>query len=140
VSRLGDRPGWTEVTYGMTGEIVAAEETAQRNEVCLSGRLAAAAEERALPSGDVLVSFRVVVARPAGRAPRRERSPTVDTIDCVVWRASVRRTVLGWAAGDVVEVTGALRRRFWRSGAGAASRTEVEVLRARRLARPAAPM
>ena len=31
------------------------------NEVRLAGRLAAAAEERALPSGDVLVSFRLVV-------------------------------------------------------------------------------
>jgi len=33
----------------------------------------------------------------------------------------------------VLEVEGALRRRFWRMGAGAASRSEVEVLRVRRL-------
>ncbi len=113
----------------------AAEETVQRNEVCLAGRLAAPAEERTLPSGDVMVSFRVVVARPPGRKPGRERAPTVDTIDCVAWTAPLRRATLAWSAGDVVEVTGALRRRFWRAGAGAASRTEVEVLKARRLAR-----
>ncbi|HEU0129384.1 MAG TPA: single-stranded DNA-binding protein [Mycobacteriales bacterium] len=108
-----------------------------RNEVRLVGRLAAPGEERALPSGDVLVSFRVVVARPPGA--RAARSPAVDTIDCAAWTGGVRRTVLGWAAGDVVEVTGALRRRFWRAGAGAASRTEVEVLRAKRVAKAPAP-
>lgn len=110
-----------------------ATETPQRNEVTLAGRLPAAAEERALPSGDVLVSFRVVVARPPGKPAAR--GPVVDTIDCVAWGAPVRRTVLGWAAGDAVEVTGALRRRFWRAGGSAVSRTEVEVLRARRMAK-----
>lgn len=120
----------------MTAQVAEAQEAVQRNEVCLSGRLAAPAEERVLPSGDVMVSFRVVVPRPPAKRPARERAPTVDTIDCVVWQGTVRRTVLGWAAGDVVEVTGSLRRRFWRSGGGAASRTEVEVLRARRVARP----
>jgi single-strand DNA-binding protein len=109
-------------------------EGAVRNEVVLAGRLAAPGEERTLPSGDVLVSFRVVVSRPpAARAPGR---PTVDTIDCVAWGAGVRRSVLAWTAGDVVEVTGALRRRFWRSnGGGPTSRTEVEAVRAKRLAK-----
>lgn len=107
---------------------------ATRNEVALTGRVGALPEERAMPSGDVLVSFRVVVDRPP---PRRERGPTVDTIECAAWSGSVRRTVLAWSPGDMVEVSGALRRRFWRAGAGAASRTEVEVLRARRLAKAA---
>lgn len=109
-------------------------EVAQRNEVSLAGRLAAPAEEKELPSGDVMATFRVVVARPPARKPA-QRAPTIDTIDCVAWRGDVRRTVLGWGAGDVVEVTGALRRRFWRAGAGAVSRTEVEVAKAKRLAR-----
>jgi single-strand DNA-binding protein len=109
-----------------------------RNEVWLTGRVGGAPEERALPSGDVLVSFRVVVGRPPPpRGSVRERAPTVDTIDCAAWRRDVRRVVLGWSAGDVVEVTGALRRRFWRAGAGAASRTEVEVLKAKRVAKAA---
>jgi single-strand DNA-binding protein len=105
-----------------------------RNEVSLTGRVGAAPEQRALPSGDVLVSFRLVVDRPP---PRRERGPTVDTIECAAWLGTVRRTVLAWSPGDVVEVTGALRRRFWRGGAGAVSRTEVEVLRAKRVAKAA---
>lgn len=109
-------------------------EVAERNEVTLAGRLPAPAEERTLPSGDALVSFRVVVGRPP-EARGRSRAPAIDTIDCVVWGGPARRTALGWAAGDVVEVTGALRRRFWRAGGGAASRTEVEVLKARRLAK-----
>jgi single-strand DNA-binding protein len=123
----------------MTGDVAVEPETRERNEVTLAGRLAAAAEERVMPSGDVLVSFRIVVARPAAGRPTRERAPTVDTIDCVAWRSGPRRTVCGWAAGDVVEVTGALRRRFWRSGAGAVSRTEVEVLRGRRLSKAVVP-
>jgi single-strand DNA-binding protein len=108
-------------------------DSAVRNEVVLAGRLAAPGEERTLPSGDLLVTFRLVVARPpAARAPGR---PTVDTIDCVAWGAGVRRSVLGWTAGDVVEVTGALRRRFWRGNSGPTSRTEVEAMRAKRLAK-----
>ena len=116
----------------MTAEAVEA-----RNDVVLAGRVAAVPEERLLPSGDVLVSFRVVVPRPP--AERRERSPAIDTIECVARAATVRRTVLGWSKDDVVEVTGALRRRFWRAGTGAASRTEVEVRRARRVAKAPAP-
>jgi single-strand DNA-binding protein len=107
-----------------------------RNEVSLTGRVGARPEQRALPSGDVLVSFRVVVDRPPARTPR-ERAPTVDAIECNAWLGNVRRTVLGWSPGDVVEVTGALRRRFWRAGAAVVSRTEVEVLRAKRIAKAA---
>ncbi|HVE98956.1 MAG TPA: single-stranded DNA-binding protein [Mycobacteriales bacterium] len=101
----------------------------------LCGRLGATAEERVLPSGDALVAFRVVVDRPA---TGRERAPTVDAIDCASFRADVRRAVLRWSPGDVVEVTGALRRHFWRSAAGPSSRTEVEVASVRRARRTAA--
>ena len=114
-------------------------EVAERNEVTLAGRLAATADERTLPSGDPLVTFRVVVPRPPARRATRERAPTIDTIDCVAWAAGVRRAALGWDPGDVVEVSGALRRRFWRGNGVAVSRTEVEVHKARRLARSAAP-
>lgn len=123
----------------MTAETLAARDTISRNDVCLAGRLAAPAEERMLPSGTVLVTFRVIVGRPPPAKPGPARAPTVDTIDCVAGTATARRTVLGWLPGDVVEVTGALRRRFWRAGAGAASRTEVEVVKARRLARASPP-
>jgi single-strand DNA-binding protein len=112
-----------------------ADGVAHRNELVLVGRLAAPAEERTLPSGDVLTSWRIVVDRPPVSQARSDgrRLPTVDALDCVTWRRDVRRSVLTWAAGDTVELSGALRRRFWRSDRGPASRTEVEVTRARRL-------
>lgn len=116
----------------------AAVEEPARNEVVLVGRVSGEPEERELPSGDVLVSFRVVVARPPGRRPTApgRRAPTIDTLDCVAWSAGARRTARALAEGDVVEVEGALRRRFWRAAVGSASRTEVEATSLRRLRRP----
>jgi single-strand DNA-binding protein len=108
-----------------------------RNEVLLVGRVSGAPEERELPSGDALVSWRVVVDRPPARrnAGTGGRTPTIDALDCVAWTAAVRRTARGLADGDVVAVEGALRRRFWRAGTAAASRTEVEVESLRRISR-----
>lgn len=100
------------------------------NEVRVVGRVSAVPETRTLPSGDEVVCFRVVVrrARPRGRA-------VVDTLECAVWTSALRRTVARWQAGDAVEVAGALRRRFFRAGGASASRVEIEVSKARRLAR-----
>ena len=112
---------------------------AHANEVRLVGRLALQPVHRELPSGDALVSFRLVVERDAAavraaRAGGASRSPTVDTLECSAWRRDVQRTLARTGPGDVLEVHGALRRRFWRTGAGAASRSEVEVVRVKRLA------
>jgi single-strand DNA-binding protein len=87
-----------------------------RNEVVLVGRLSAAPAERELPSGDRLVSWRLVVDRPPTRRklPEGSRPPTIDTVDCVVWTASLQKAAETWVAGDVLSVEGALRRRFWR--------------------------
>ena len=111
-----------------------------RNEVLLVGRVPALPEERELPSGDLLASWRLVVDRPAPLLPRPGggRAPSVDTLDCVAWEAGVRRQAHALVPGDVVQVVGSLRRRFWRAGAGAASRYEVEVADVRRLV-PSAP-
>lgn len=102
------------------------------NEVRLVGRLSGAPEERVLPSGDRLWSFRVVVAR---EPPRGRQS--VDALECVAWSARVRRSVARWDDGDVVELTGALRRRFYRAGAATVSRVEVEAIRGRLIRRAA---
>ncbi len=111
------------------------------NEVRLVGRVAAPAQVRELPSGDLLVSWRVVVDRGARRRAAPAREPTVDTVDCVAFLAGPRRTALALISGDVVSVQGALRRRFWRGpGGGPASRCEVEVSALRRVARPAAAL
>lgn len=111
------------------------------NEVALVGRVSGVAEERTLPSGDVLLTWRVVVDRPPSRraAPEGSRPVTIDTIDCVAWTGGVRRTAAGFVAGDVVRVEGSLRRRFWRGGGGGlGSRYEVEVVSAKRLERASA--
>jgi single-strand DNA-binding protein len=94
------------------------------NEVRLVGRVSQQPEERVLPSGDSVWTFRIVVARTGDRARSRQ---SVDSLECAVWAGRVRRSVSGWGVGDVVEVTGAVRRRFFRAGGAAASRVEVEV-------------
>jgi single-strand DNA-binding protein len=103
------------------------------NVVRLVGRVAAPAEEVVLPSGDRLCSFRVVVGRPEDHQSRQR----VDALECTTWVGRVRRSALSWEPGDVVEVEGSIRRRFFRTGGGAASRVEVEVS-AGRLVRRAA--
>jgi single-strand DNA-binding protein len=112
-----------------------------RNVVELVGRVAADPEERTLPSGDLLWTFRLVVPRAAGavRTGPSGRRCTVDALECLVWDGRLRRSVLAWQQGDVVRVEGALRRRFHRSPAGPRSRVEVEVTRARRLRRRPGP-
>jgi single-strand DNA-binding protein len=110
------------------------DEVTACNEVRLVGRVSADPEERVLPSGDTLWTFRLVVARlPAREGARRG----VDVLDCAVWGGRVRRSVASWSAGDHVEVTGAVRRRFFRSGAGTASRVEIEVSGGRLIRRAA---
>lgn len=91
------------------------------NEVRLRGRLAAAPEYREMPSGDTLAIFRLTVSRPTSERGR------VDSLDCVSSKAKVRRTLERAQVGDGVEVDGSLRRRFWRSPSGPASRYAVDV-------------
>jgi single-strand DNA-binding protein len=104
----------------------------RRNEVRLRGKLTAAASVRALPSGDELVVWRLVVSRPEA-AIRRPNAPSVDTLECHSWDPAVGRHALRWSPGEFIEVEGELRRRFWRAPTGAVSRCEVEVTAARRV-------
>lgn len=105
-----------------------------RNEVLLVGRIEAAPTERVLPSGEQVVSWRMAVQRPA--EPER-RTLAVDSVDCVAGASALARRSRAWNPGDIMEVTGSLRRRFWRGAKGVQSRCEVEVARARRIARAA---
>ena len=111
---------------------------AMLNRVVLSGRLAAVPEDRELPSGDAITTWRLVVTRPPGqrRRPDGVRATPVDTFDCVAWTAASRRSIARASPGQQLLVEGALRRRFWRAGAGVASRCEVEVTSVRRLPSP----
>jgi single-strand DNA-binding protein len=100
------------------------------NEVRLVGRVSGRPERRTLPSGDEIVSLRVVVRRPG---------TGVDTFDVAVGPAppsggrprgsQVGRRLLAAAErvgdGERVAVTGTLRRRWWGGGGARQSRVEV---------------
>ena len=103
------------------------------NEIRLVGRVSQVPEERVLPSGDSVWAFRLIVHRPPND---HQAGVSVDAIECAVWTGRPRRSVATWKANDLVEVSGALRRRFFRQAGGAASRIEVEVHKAKILKRP----
>lgn len=95
------------------------------NTVTLRGRLSADPQERELPSGDRIVTFRLVVARPD---PARRRSrQACDVIECVAWTSRLRTKTRRFTAKDTIEVTGALRRRFTRTAGSLASYFSVEL-------------
>ncbi|NEK60688.1 single-stranded DNA-binding protein [Geodermatophilus sabuli] len=104
-----------------------------RNDVVLRGRLSGPAELKTLPSGDLLVTFRLVVRRPEPRA----RGQSVDVLTCVTYDRGLQRRVAAWEAGEAVEVEGALQRRFWRTPTGTASVCEVNCRRGRKVSRTA---
>ena len=101
------------------------------NQVTLVGRVSAPPESRDLPSGDRLVTLRVIVDRP----PPKRRSDdeatrrAVDVIDVACWTKRTMRTAESLTGDDEVRVEGALRRRFFAAGGGRASRYEVEASR-----------
>ena len=105
-----------------------------RNDVFLRGKLSAPAELRTLPSGDALVSFRLVVQRPE----RPARGGGHDTLQCVTFDRALQRRVALWQPGDVIEVEGALQRRFWRTPGGTQSICEVNCRKGRKVPRSAA--
>lgn len=100
------------------------------NTVLLRGRVSGKEEQRELPSGDHVRMLRVVVPRP----PRRGRAAAVDTIDVACWSASTRRVADRVDVGECVAVSGSLRRRFFKTGAGVTSRYEVEAASLQRVA------
>ena len=83
----------------------------------LAGTVAAEPVERTMPSGDEITEIRLSVPE-AGRR--------LLPLPIAAWHATVgKRALRGIAKGDDVLVHGHLVRRFYRSGAGARSLTEV---------------
>lgn len=99
--------------------------TNTKNQVSVTGRVSRPVEFRTLPSGDVLATFRLIVDR-SGAALKRSKNK-VDTFECAVWKATVRKRVETLGAGDVVTVTGELRRRFFRGSGRPTSFVSIEV-------------
>ena len=95
------------------------------NEVILLGRASTPAVEKELPSGDKVVEVRIVIGR--------DNRDGYDTFDLAFWSAALRKRALTLADDEWIEVTGTLRRRFWRSGNTIASRWQVEGRELRRL-------
>lgn len=95
------------------------------NDVRLAGKVTGTPVLVELPSGDALVTFRVSVLRGVDIGQR------VDSVPCTAWAPRLRRGILTWRAGDQVEVTGAVRCRFYQAGGATRSRVEVEVTSAR---------
>jgi single-strand DNA-binding protein len=119
----------TGATTGPTNE------TQSCNEVTLVGRVSAPPDRRDLPSGDPLVTLRVVVDRPPHKGTTKR---AVDVIDVACWTKRTQRTATGLEAGDGVRIEGALRRRFFAAGGSRASRYEVEASRLVRVSRQSA--
>jgi single-strand DNA-binding protein len=108
------------------------------NEVTLRGRVTSEPTERTLPSGAVIVAARLSMTR--DRTPMTAGSKaTSDWVDCVAWAGRVRRAMRSWQRGDTVEVSGALRRRFFRTATGPASIVEIEALGVSRVRRATDP-
>ena len=108
----------------MSKEATAEEVDYSLNDVALRGWVTTIASERELPSGDLVVQFRIAITRPEGG---------VDTIDLESWSAKTRRTASSLKDGEWVEVSGSIRRRLWKSGAGLASRWQVVTAEIKRL-------
>jgi single-strand DNA-binding protein len=98
------------------------------NVVVLAGVVAAEPVERRLPSGDEVTELRLSVPEPGRR---------LLPLPVAVWHTAVgKRALRGIAKGDCVLVHGQLVRRFYRSGAGARSLTEVVASGIRKLEQP----
>jgi single-strand DNA-binding protein len=87
------------------------------NVVVLAGTIAAEPVERRMPSGDEVTELRLSVPEVGKR---------LLPLPVAAWHQTVgKRALKGLAKGDDVLVHGTLVRRFYRSGAGARSLTEV---------------
>jgi single-strand DNA-binding protein len=106
------------------------------NEVRLVGRVTSEPQQVELPSGDTLVTFRISVPRVAPSSEGTARR--TDSVPCVAWASRLRRSIGTWRPGDLVEVTGAVRCRFYQAGGATRSRVEVEAVAARIMRRSAA--
>ena len=114
------------------------EEFTPVNEVYLVGRVTSLAIEKELPSGDKVVEFRVVIGRAKSTSSKRStKSRTgkkeVDSLDIAAWSSKTRKAALSLKVDTLVEIHGAVRRRFWQAPSGLASRWQVEASTVARL-------
>ncbi|MCO5999413.1 single-stranded DNA-binding protein [Actinoallomurus rhizosphaericola] len=94
------------------------------NEIVLVGRLSGVPEWKSLPGGGQVAVWRLIVEHRDARSPQ----DAIDTIRCVTYDPSVQEGVRDWRHGDVIEVRGSLRHRFWRGPNGPRGLYEVEAV------------
>lgn len=100
------------------------------NVVVLAGTVAADPVERRLPSGDEVTELRLSIP---------EAGKRLLPLPVAAWHTTVGKHALeGITKGDDVLVHGHLARRFYRSGAGARSLTEVVATGIKKLERSGA--
>ena len=92
------------------------------NEIVLVGRLSGEPEWRELSDDDQVAVWRLIVERRGGRSPQ----DSIDTIRCVTYDPRIQAGIRTWTHGDLIEVRGSLRHRFWRSPTGPRGLYEVE--------------
>lgn len=92
------------------------------NEIVLVGRLSGEPEWRALSDNDEVAVWRLIVEHRDARSPQ----DGIDTIRCVSYDPQIQAGVRTWSHGDLIEVRGALRHRFWRGPTGPRGLYEVE--------------
>jgi single-strand DNA-binding protein len=98
------------------------------NVVVLAGTVAAEPVQRQMPSGDEVTEIRLSVP---------EAGKRLLPLPVAVWHGAIgKRALAGIAKGDSVLVHGTLVRRFYRSGAGARSLTEVVASGIKKLDQP----
>ncbi|GLY92738.1 single-stranded DNA-binding protein [Actinoallomurus iriomotensis] len=102
------------------------------NEIVLVGRLSGEPEWRTLSGDDQVAVWRLIVEHHDARSPQ----DAIDTIRCVTYEPNIQATVRTWTHGDVIEVRGALRHRFWKSPTGPRGLYEVEAASAALRLRP----
>jgi single-strand DNA-binding protein len=101
------------------------DSTLALNDVLLRGRVSSIGVEKELPSGDKVVEFRIVIAR--------SDESGFDTIDISAWSSKLRRSASSLKSEEWVEVSGSIKRRFWRGATGLASRWQIDATEITRL-------
>jgi single-stranded DNA-binding protein len=92
------------------------------NEIVLVGRLSGEPEWRPLSDDRQVTVWRVIVEHRDARSPQ----DAIDTIRCVTYDPAIQAGVRTWSHGDLIEVRGSLRHRFFRAPTGPRGLYEVE--------------
>ena len=98
-----------------------------KNVVVLMGRLAAEPERRSLPDGTPAVSFALAVNRSVPLGEGKFEDKLDGFFDCDLVGNTALTVIDDLHKGALVQVTGSLHQRKWKTGNGAGSRTASKI-------------